>query len=188
MEASFRCVCPPKADGQARHDTDTAVFRDRLDFVAGQAISKQIGLAKADDPDMSAGEILALMSLDYILHGLQSWTLVDEKNKPITPTRSVLRAFLNDHYEAATVMVEVVDDLYQEQVLLPLLRRASMLSQQSPTPEPTSASPETSGSSSMSQKRSKHSLTSTTQTDDTGTISSLPAGGSKSSRSSATAA
>jgi hypothetical protein len=190
MDATIRCVCPPRADGQPRHDTDTITFRDRLDFRAGAAINWQIFLEKQDDPHMSAGETLAVLSELYLVHGVESWTLVDAKNKPIEPTHSAIRTFMSEHYFEAMEVKETADAAYSQQVLLPLLQGASTSSQPSPTPEPTSPSPESSASTSKraSRKRSSRSSTSTTQTDDTGTITSLHGGDSRSARNSATAA
>jgi hypothetical protein len=187
MDATIPCVCPPKADGTPRHEQDTITFRDRLDFRSGLAIRKEIALAKSD-AEPTAGEILALLTESYLIFGVESWTLVDAKGKPVAPDRAALRAFMEEHPEEAMEAGDVADDAYQEQVLLPLLQRASTSSPESPTSSSTSATPGSSGSKSENPKRSSRSSTSTTRTDDTGSITSLHGGGSRSSQNSASAA
>lgn len=188
MDATIACVCPPKPSGEQPHEQDTITFRDRLDFRSGLAIRHQITLEKTDDPGLSAGDILAIMSEHYLVHGIESWTLRDAKGKPLPVSRPAIRALLEEHPEAVLDLTDVADDLYREQVLLPLLQRASRSSPPSPRTDSTSATPESSDTKSPSPKRRSRSSTSSTQTDDTGTITSLHGGGSRSSQNSATAA
>lgn len=182
MKATIPCVC-----SKARHETDTIIFRDRLDFRSGLAVRKTLALEKDDDPGMGAGEILAILTESYLVYGIESWTLKDADNKPMEPTRTNIRAFLESHPEEAEQAGNVADSIYQEQVLLPLLKRASTSQQPSPTPELTSPTPRSSGSRSSPEKSkpSKPSLTSITPTDDTETTTSAPAGDSRSSLKSA---
>ena len=182
MKATIPCVC-----SKARHETDTITFRPRLDFRSGLAVRKQLALEKDDDPAMGAGEILAILTESYLVYGIESWTLKDTDGKPLEPSRSNIRAFLEAHPEEAEQAGNVADGLYQEQILLPLLRRASESSQPSPTPELMSPMPPNSGPTSTRQKsrQSKPSLTSITPTDSTGTTTSEADGGSRSSLRSA---
>lgn len=184
MDATIPCVCPPRGDAP-QHEQDTITFRERLDFRAGLTIRRAIGIAKDDDPNLEAAEVLAILTEHYLIHGIESWTLKDDKGKAVEVTREAIRAFLADYPDEAMEAGDTADDLYAEQVLLPLLRRASNSSQPSPTPKPTS--PRT-GSQAKRPKPSQRSSTSTTRTEGTGKITSLPAGDSRSSPSSATAA
>ena len=179
MKATIPCVCE-----KARHETDTITFRDRLDFRSGLAVRKQLALEKDDDPGMGAGEILAILTESYLVYGIESWTLKDEKGQPLPVNRTNIRAFLEAHPEEAEQAGNVADSIYQEQILLPLLARASKLSQPSPTPELMSPTPPSSGPTSTrpKSKQSKPSLTSITPTGDTVSTTSPPDGDSKSLR------
>lgn len=179
MKATIPCVCV-----KARHETDTITFRPRLDFRSGLAVRKQLALEKDDDPGMGAGEILAILTESYLVYGIESWTLKDEDGKPLEPSRANIRAFLEAHPEEAEQAGNVADGLYQEQILLPLLARASKLSQPSPTPELMSPMHPSSGRTSTPRrsKQSKPSLTSITPTGNTETTTSPPDGDSKSLR------
>jgi hypothetical protein len=191
MDTTIPCVCPPKADGTPRHETDSITFRDRLDFRSGLAIRQQLALEKQDDTDMSAGEILAMLTESYLVFGIESWTvegpIKDDKGREriarLPATRPNIRAFLQGHPEEAMQAGDAADEQYQEQVLLPLLRRASTSSEPLPTPEPTSPKQESSGHKSTTRKprQSRPSLISTTPTDGIGSITSPHDGGSKSS-------
>lgn len=183
MKVTIPCTCPPKANGEPRHATDSVTFRDRLDFGAGMIIRKALMIVRTEDPDAGAAEILAAMSEHYMLQGIEAWSLVDEKGKPVEPDKAAIRRFLNDHDELVFEhLVDAADTLYAEQVLFPLVRKASSLSQPSPT-EP-STSPET-GSEEKPPKPSRRSSTTTTQTGGTSKITLLPVGDSSTSRRSA---
>ena len=182
MDAVIPCVCP-----DARHETDTITFRERLDFRSGLAIRKQLGLEKGDDPGMGAGEVLAILTESYLVYGIESWTLTDERGKPLDADRTNIRRFLEEHPEEATAAGDVADELYSEQVLLPLLQKASNSSRPSRTPKSTSATRGSSGlkSTRPKPKQSRPSLTSITPTGDTAPTTSPPDGDSKSLRNSA---
>ena len=177
MDAIIPCVCP-----DARHETDTITFRDRLDFRSGLAIRKQLGLEKGDDPEMSAGEVLAILTESYLVYGIESWTLTDDKGKPLEADRTNVRRFLEEHPEEAAAAGDVADELYSEQVLLPLLQKASNSSRPSRTPASTSRKPGSSGTKSTRPKprQQKPSLTSITPTGDTGSTTSQLDGDSRS--------
>lgn len=187
MDATIRCVCPPKADGP-RHDQDTITFRDRLDFRQALTMRKAIALAKADDPDISAAEILALLTEHYLLEGIEAWTLVDAKGKGVEPSKAAIRDFLADHPEEAMAAGDEADELYGPVILLPLLARATGNSTSSPGTPTTPSTSQRTGSPRKRPKNSKPSSTSTTRTDGTATITSLHGGDSSSSQTSASAA
>ena len=178
MNATIPCTCPPNKDGEPRHTEDTVTFRDRLDFQGAVTIRKAIGFLYANDPDAGPDEVLALMSTQYLLLGITSWSRVDEKGKPLEATRTAIRSFLDEHPDEAMTLVDPADDLYREQVLLPLLQKA----QASSPPTPTSGS--TSARTDGSEKRPrplKRSSTSTSRTDGIETTSSPRDGVSSSS-------
>ena len=179
------CICARKPDGSARHNHDTVTLRERLDFVSSLAARNIIIHAKTEDPGISTGEIQALLTELYLLSGIERWTVVDEKNKPVDPTRSAIRELLLTNYDAALLVADAADERYAEAVMLPLLAKASNSSP--PTPEAPSTSP-TTGSSPSPRKPSKRSSTSTTPTVVTEVTSPSLVGGSRSSPSSATAA
>lgn len=183
MDVSIPCPCPPKADGEPRHAGDTVVLRERLDFRAVTTIRKAVAIVQAEDPGAGAAEILAALTEHYLLSGVESWSLVDAKNKPIEVTRPNIRDFLAS-IDAATTVSDAADELYAPTVLLPLLARAQ--SSSPPTQTDTSTSAKTS-STPQRPKPSKRSSTTNTRTGGTGTITRLPVGDSSSSPSSKSA-
>jgi hypothetical protein len=166
------CLCPPRADGTPRHpDGDEVQLRERLDFRSATTIRNAVGFARAEDPELSGAEILAI--------------LTDADGKPLPVTKPNLRSLLLTNDEAAQVVADAADERYGEQILGPLVRAASTSSPLTPTNDSTSASKD---SPSSNPTPSSPSSTTTIPTAGTGTITSLPAGGSRSSRKSGTAA
>jgi hypothetical protein len=180
------CLCPPRADGTPRHpDGDEVQLRERLDFRSATTIRNAVGFARAEDPELSGAEILAILTEHYILFGIEGWTVADADGKPLPVTKPNLRSLLLTNDEAAQVVADAADERYGEQILGPLVRAASTSSPLTPTNDSTSASKD---SPSSNPTPSSPSSTTTIPTAGTGTITSLPAGGSRSSRKSGTAA
>lgn len=183
MNVQIPCTCPPKANGEPRHEHDTVTFRDRLDFRAGMVVRKAITVLKNDDPDAGAAEILAAMSEHYMLEGIESWSLVDARGKPVEADKRAIRTFLSEHEDIVfEELVDSADALYYEQVLAPLVRKALASSPPSPT-EPSTSPP--TGSEEKHQKPSRQSSTTTTRTADITPITRSRDGGSSTSRKSA---
>lgn len=167
MKVEIACIC-------GRHDTDVVTLRDALDFRGATTIRNTLGIAKVEDPDVSNAEILAILREQYILEGVERWTLQNGTG-PLPVSKANIRAHLLTHIEEATAVAQAADDLYSEQVVLPLLATASSSSPPSPTAASTSA--RTTGR----RKRptpSSRSSTETTQTDAIGTTTSPPDGDS----------
>ena len=173
MNVAIPCVCPPKADGEPRHISDRVELRDRLDFRSARAARTAIMFAKQEDPDIGEAELQAILTESYLLFGIASWSVTDDKGKKTDPTRPAIRAFMEDNAEAADEVADAATGLYNVQVIDPLVRRASALSQ----PTPTDASTSVTTGSTTPPKPSKRSSTSTTRMDATGMTSSSHAGG-----------
>jgi hypothetical protein len=188
VDVTIGCVCPPRADGAARHpDGDCITFRDRLDFRAGLTVRKAIALAGEDGP-ADAAEILAIMTEWYCLLGIEAWTLTDQLGKPVPVSRPAIRARLLDNpdaYTQAAELADAADELYMATVLLPLLAAASTSSPPTPTAPSTSAP---TASSPKSPRRSKRSSTASIPTAVIVATSSSLVGVSSSSQSSESAA
>ena len=167
MNIDIPCVCPPLSTGAPRHTTDTITLRDALGFRAARAARNSILVVRELDPESSIGDVLAALSEVYLIEGIESWSLVDQRNKPLELSRKSIRAFMAEHPEEAGMAADRADDLYQEAVFAPLVKRASTSSQPSQTEPSTSAEI---GSTSTPRKRSKPSSTTTTQTDGTATM------------------
>lgn len=182
MDVTIACACPPKGDGQARHpDGDTITLRDRLDFRAALTARNTMILAKTDDPDAGTAEILAALTETYLLVGIEAWSLVDAKGQHVPVSRATVRAFLEEHADAAMTAGNAADELYSESVILPLLA----LAQTSSPPTPTTASTSVPKPSSAKRPRpSKPSSITPFPMDATATTSPSPAGASSSSRNS----
>ena len=140
----------------------TVTLFDRLDFNRATTVTKAIAFIDNDDAESRAARVLATLSEYYVLMGVQSWTYPED----VTTTN--IRKRLLEHPEVG-IVVEAADELYQEQILLPLLARASSSSPPSQTDASTSPTPP---GAKRPRKHSKPSLTSITPMDDTGTTSS----------------
>jgi hypothetical protein len=183
MDVQIKCICPSK-DGEPRHDQDTITLRDKLDFHSVRTMRNEVRVLKSQEEAASTAEILATLTEAYLLHGISSWTLTDEKGKPVELSRRAITDRLLSTDEAELVG-DAADELYQEVVLLPLVVRGLNSSPTTPTNGSTSA---TTVSSSKPPKPSKRSSTSTTRTVGTETTSLSLVGVSNSSQSSESAA
>ncbi len=178
MDVPIRCVCPANADGSPRHEGDTVALRDTLGFREITTIRNLAGQVDSDDPFVVA-EILAALSEGYIIFGVESWTLVDEKGKPLGVSRASIREHILADVEVAADVADAADDLYGERVVLPLLTRALKSSQPTQTDGSTSPSKR---SRTSRPKQSKPSSIGSSQTADIVPITPSPDGGSNSSR------
>lgn len=173
--AHIPCICP-SIEGDVRHpEGDDVTLRERFDFRAAVAARNTIALAYQRDEDVSVPEILASLTEMYLILGVESWSLVDVKGKPLPVDRPHIKALMDLHPEEAMIVGDVADELYAEAVMRPLLRAASTSSPDTQTGPGTSV---TNGSPSKLQKPSKRSSTSTSQTAVIGTTSSLLGGAS----------
>jgi len=179
----IECICPPRADGEIRHPAgDSVTLRERLDFRAALTARNTMILLKTEDPDASMAEVLAALTETYLLLGIESWSVVDAKNKPVEPTKAAIRDALLSRPDVAMTVGNAADELYSAAVILPLLA----LAQTSSPPTPTSVSTSVpKPSSARRRKPSKPSSITPFPMDATGTTSPLPAGASSSSRNSA---
>jgi hypothetical protein len=171
------CICPPLGDDVRHPDGDSITLRERLDFQGAASARNTIVMMRQEDSDYSTAEIMAGLSEVYIVHGITAWTVVDERGKAVEPDRAAIRQYLLGKPDVALLVGEEVDALYSDSVISPLVERASMPSQ--PTPTPDSTSP-TNGSGPKHPKQSRRSSTITTLTDDTETTSPSLAGVSRS--------
>jgi len=118
--------------------------------------------------DLPAGEIIGLLQEGYITYGVARWDLTHKvkvdgvtKTVPLPLTRESVVAELLGNVERASIIAEKADELYSEQVLLPLVRMGAKSSP--PTSTNGSTSP-TTGSSAAPRKPSKRSSISTSPT------------------------
>jgi hypothetical protein len=108
------------------------------------------------------------MTEGYILHGINAWTLVDDAGKPLAPTLdNIQRVFLDEFSDRTMPLAEAANELYETQVIDPLVKAASSSSPGSPTNESTS--PTLEDTPKTKAKPSRRSSTSTTPTADTAT-------------------
>jgi len=180
---NIECICPPRADGEPRHPAgDTVTLRERLDFRAALTARNTMILLKTEDPDAGTAEILAALTETYLLVGVESWSLVDAKGKPVEVSKAAIRECLLSHPDVAMTVGNAADELYSASVILPLVALARTSSPPTPTTESTSAP----RPSSVKRPRpSKPSSITPFRTDVTVTTSALPVGVSSSSQSSA---
>jgi hypothetical protein len=177
MNVDIECVCPPTSTGDVRHPKgDRVELRETLDFRSARSARTAIIFAKQEDPDIGVAELQTILTESYILFGIESWTIVDAKGKRVEVSRAAIRSFMEEHWEAADTVCDAATNLYNEKVVDPLVRRASALSQPTPTDASTSATP----GPTPRQKPSRRSSTSTIRMDGIETTSSLHAGASSS--------
>jgi hypothetical protein len=162
MDVTIPCICP-----ESPHTEDTVTLRDTLTFRQGKRIQYEIALLD-EDQRADIAFVLALLTESYILAGIEAWTLTDEKGKPVAVSEEAIRSRLLTHPAEADAIAEAADGLYQEAVMLPLLRRAQNSSPPTPTDDSTSA-PKDSAPTPL--KRSKRSSTTTSPMDGTAQIS-----------------
>jgi hypothetical protein len=175
VNVEIPCVCPSLSTGAPRHQVDIVTLRDKLGFLGGLAVRNTIIVTRQEDPEANLGKILASMSEVYVLEGIESWSIVDQRNKPVEVTPSNIRAFLDEHVDQAWLIADAAQNIYQEQVIDPLVRQGSKRSPLTPMEPSTSA---TTGSAPKPRKRSKPSSISTTPMDDTATTYAWRAGDS----------
>lgn len=175
MNVEIPCVCPPLSTGAPRHTVDTITLHDKLGFKAALTVRNTIIVIKNQDAVASIAEILAALTEVYLLEGIEWWSIVDQRNKAVEVSRETVRGFMAEHPEEAMTVGNAADDIYQEQVLGPLVRQASKPSQPTLTASSTSA---TTGSEPKPRRRSKPSSTTTTPTDGTAMTYASRAGGS----------
>ena len=181
MDVQIECRCP------GHHGQDTITFFDRLDFRRATVIAKAIMFVDATDPVARSAEVLAILSEFYILYGIESWTLVGPDRKLLdVNAESVRSELLESGHPDVGLLVDKADELYQEQILLPLVKRVASSSPPTPTDELTSPTPLS--SQPKAPKQSKRSSTSASLTDVTGATSSSLDGVSSSLQSSESAA
>lgn len=185
MDVPIRCVCPPKADGSPRHEGDTITLRDTLGFREVTTLRKYAAQVDTDDP-LFVAEIQGSLVEGYVVLGVERWTLVDDKDKPLPVTRVAIREQILDNDDVAFEVGEQADELYGDKVVRPLLMRASTSSPDSPTD--TSTSRPTPSSTERQPTPLKRSSTGSSPTVATGTTSDSRDGDSSSSPSSASVA
>lgn len=176
MEVTINCICPTKADGAPRHNQDRVTLPDTLDFRTALTVRQTVAMEMATRSS-SLAAVIGLLIEAYLLYCIESWTLVDEKGKPVPVSRQAVQERLLTHFDEAEKVGDAADDLYTEKVVLPLVNGASKSSPVTPTPGSTSP---TNGHGTKRPRPSKRSSTSTTPMVVTGPMAASPAGVSSS--------
>ena len=166
----IRCVCPPKANGEPRHDHDTVTLKERMDFRSSIAIRNALALEAADGGELDMADILAILTERFVRYGIEAWSIVDDKGKPVPVSQESIGRLILTDIELATDIGDEADERYREAVMLPLIQRGQRFSPSSPTTAPTSA-PTT--RSNGPRKRSSRSSITSIPTDVTVTTSDL---------------
>lgn len=180
MELPIPCICDPKPDGEARHGSDTVTFKDTLTHLEASTIATGANWADSDDDNVRSIQMVAIMRELYVLVGVSKWTVRDASNKPVPVSHSAVRTRILGNQQVAGLVGRAAVDLYDELVLLPLVRGASSFSPPTQTDESTSQKP---SGSRQSQKPEKPSSISTIPTAGTETTSPSPDGVYTSSQS-----
>jgi hypothetical protein len=156
----------------------TVYLSPRLRWAHVRAIKLELAVEKERvGGTLTVGEIIGLLSEGYILYGIAAWNLKDADGKEIPVTHETVRAEILGDEERAAIVGDRADDLYSQQVLIPLLSAGAKSSAITSTNGSTLA---TTGSSAKPLKRSRRSSTSTSPTAVIEKTSSPPAGDSSS--------
>jgi hypothetical protein len=171
LDVPVSCPCP----GSPHPDGDTIRLREKLGLAAGIAIQRMI--IDANSEKDNTAELTGKLAEGYLLHGVESWTLVNEAGLDIPVNEATIRHHLLDDFVVASPVADAADGLYMAAVILPLVQKAQSLSPSTPTNGSTSPRP--SGTPKPPKQR-KRSSTTTTPTDSTEEISPELVGVSKS--------
>lgn len=150
------CVCPGTP-----HATDTVTLRPELDFRQAARVRNAAALLDEDER-LDGATVLAVLQEQYVLVGVESWTL-EADGQPVPVTPQAVQRYLLSHPLQAGLVADVADELYNDVVTAPLLARAARQFGTGPTDVSTSA---TNGSQPATPMPSRPSLTFTTLTDD----------------------
>lgn len=175
MDVNVTCHCFGEPHGE-----DVITFREKFTDVQGFAIESAIGFIEETDPDIRPVIVMATLSHWYLLMGIESWTMTDEKGKPLPVTSATIAERVLAFEDVRGAVREPADALYGPQVLVPLVERALRSSR--PLQTAPSTSPKPAGTTARRPKRSRQSLISTTPMDVTETISPLRDGAYSSSQ------
>jgi hypothetical protein len=129
----IRCVCPPKADGSPRHDHDEITLRDNLPFETVSSARWAVAMERELNPGVTVPEVFGKLSTIWIVAGVETWTIVDEKNKPVEVTPANVRGvlFAPQNMDVGIAVGDEADRKYSE-VMLPLVTGASPSSPATP--------------------------------------------------------
>ena len=166
---TIRCLCPGSP-----HDSDSVTFKERLGFRDASNIRNGVRVLDRASLERTV-EIATALTEGYLLYGIESWTLVDAKGKAVPVSPDAVAEYLLPHIDVAIPLGDLADDLYGEQVIVPLLQRGSTSS------PPTRTNGSTSPANGRHQKpsaRSKRSSISTIPTGGTGATTPSPGGAS----------
>ena len=130
---AIACLCPPQGDEVRHPGGDTVTLREQARLRGGARGAQPVIHAKTNDPGMSVAEVQAMLTELYLLSGIEAWSVVDERGKPIEPTTARHPRDPAAELEAAMTVADAADERYAEAVMTPLLARAS--SSSPPTPD-----------------------------------------------------
>jgi len=158
------CACP----GAPHEEGDVVNLREKLGLAAG--VQLQSSIIAASNSGLSGPAVTGILGEAYLLVGVESWNLVDDKGQaiPVTP-QSITDQLLSD-FERATVAADKADDLYATRYVVPLVNRVANSSPSTTTGGPTSVI--RNGGGTKRHRPSKQSSTTTTEMAVTATTSS----------------
>ena len=138
MIVQTTCLCPETSTGTRHPEGDRITLRDKLDFRSAVTMQKAVVSLRAEVDDPTTAEILAALTEAYVVYGVEAWTLTDARGKAIPVNRQTITTYLLSDLVSAMDVADAADDIYQETVLLPLIRRGAESSETSPTTSSTS--------------------------------------------------
>jgi hypothetical protein len=158
------CACP----GAPHEDGDVVNLRERLGLAQG--VQLQSAIISAGQSGLSAPAITGVLGEQYLIVGVESWNLVDDKGKAIPVTPEMITEHLLSDFERGTVAADKADELYATRYVVPLVNRAANSSPSTTTGGPTSVI--RNGGGTKRHRPSKQSSTTTTEMAVTATTSS----------------
>ena len=99
------CPCPPRPNGEPRHDHDTVMLRTRLHYGDLQAVSRAGSILGVWDKESAT---LKLMEI-----GINSWTFTNDEGQPVEPSPALIRML---DPSIAGPIADNLDDKYGEAI------------------------------------------------------------------------
>jgi len=165
VDVQVDCLCPGTP-----HEQDTITLADEVDFRTAARIRNAVAML-SDEERQDEPLVYAVLQEGYLLHGITGWTLQGADGKPLPVSPGAVRTWLLPRAAQASIVADVVDDVYTEAVMAPLVHRALTLSQPTPTAGATSASNGSAAAAKAQPTPLKRSSTSTSRTGGTAVAS-----------------
>lgn len=155
VPVAVACPCPG-----APHDGDTVYLRPEPGLIGGVLIQRKF--VELSVGGLEKDEVFASLIETFVRHGVDSATFTDESGEPLDRDQAI--AVILSKFSLGSVVADKADDLYSNELLRPLVERAS---KSLPTSRTNGSTSRSRRSSTKRPKPLKSSSTPTSPTADT---------------------